>query len=89
MPGNEVEIFQMNITFFTIWPIWPHRKIKEPAYRGLGNSIYNFARPSIIIYYFDVWSIPRSREEDFDRSNAFSLYDLYVHGVSQESLPQG
>ena len=29
-----------------------------------------------------------SREEDFKRNNAFSLYDLYGHALAQEPLPQ-
>ena len=28
------------------------------------------------------------REEDFQRNNAFSLYNLYVHGLAQEPLHQ-
>ena len=31
---------------------------------------------------------PGSREEDFIKNNAFSLYDLYAHSPSQEPLPR-
>ena len=34
-------------------------------------------------------SMLRSREEDFERNNAFSLYDLYGHALAQEPLPRG
>ena len=30
-----------------------------------------------------------SREEDFKRNNAFSLYDLYGHTLAQEPKPRG
>ena len=30
-----------------------------------------------------------SREEDFNRNNAFSLYDLYGHTLAQEYLTLG
>ena len=30
-----------------------------------------------------------SREEDFKRNNAFSLYDLHGHALAQEPLPWG
>ena len=33
--------------------------------------------------------MPRTREEDFKRNNAFSLYDLYGHALAQELLPWG
>ena len=33
--------------------------------------------------------MPGSREEDFKRNNAFSLYDLYGHAPAQEPLPPG
>ena len=33
--------------------------------------------------------MPGSREEDFKRNNAFSLYDLYGHALAQEPLPWG
>ena len=31
--------------------------------------------------------MPGSREEDFKKNNAFSLYDLYGHALAQEPLP--
>ena len=33
--------------------------------------------------------MPESREEDFKRNYAFSLYDLYGHTLAQEPLPRG
>ena len=33
--------------------------------------------------------MPGSREEDFQRNNAFSLYDLYGLALAQEPLPRG
>ena len=33
--------------------------------------------------------MPGSREEDFKKNNAFSLYDLYGHALAQEPLPGG
>ena len=33
--------------------------------------------------------MPGSRENDFDRKNAFPLYDLYDHALAQEPLPKG
>ena len=33
--------------------------------------------------------MPGSREEDFKKNNAFSLYDLYGHTLAQEPLPWG
>ena len=33
--------------------------------------------------------MPGSREEDFQRNNAFSLYDLYGHALAQEPCPRG
>ena len=33
--------------------------------------------------------MPSGWEEDYQRNNAFSLYDLYGHTVAQESLPRG
>ena len=33
--------------------------------------------------------MPGSKEEDFYRNNAFSLYDLNGHALAQEPLPLG
>ena len=33
--------------------------------------------------------MPESREEDFKRTNAFLIYDLYGHALAQEPLPRG
>ena len=33
--------------------------------------------------------MPGSKEEDFERNNAFSLYDLYGHALAQVPLPRG
>ena len=33
--------------------------------------------------------MPGSREEDFKKNNAFSLYDLYGHALAQEPCPGG
>ena len=33
--------------------------------------------------------MPVSKEEVFERNNAFSLYDLYDHALAQESLHSG
>ena len=33
--------------------------------------------------------MPESREEDFQRNNAFSRYDLYGQAPAQEPLPRG
>ena len=33
--------------------------------------------------------LPGSREENFKRNNAFSLYDLYGHALAQEPRPRG
>ena len=34
------------------------------------------------------WIMPQSREEEFHRNNAFSLYDLYDHALAEEALPR-
>ena len=52
-----------------------------------GHKIYIFGRPftshHIPVYLYIVCSMP-GRKEDFHRSNAFSLYNLYGHTPAQE-----
>ena len=43
----------------------------------------------VVINYNHVCSMPGSREEDFNRTIIFSLYDLYGHTLAQEPLPRG
>ena len=43
----------------------------------------------ITIYYMYVCSMPGSKEEDFKRNYAISLYDLYGHTRPLEPLSRG
>ena len=50
--------------------------------------IYYFGRPFFghLYYIYSVWSMPGSREEDFLKNCAFSVYDLYANALAQEPL---
>ena len=72
----------------TIWLIWPHT-----SKRTLAPGVIKFtilADPSFasLLYTYFVWSMYGSTQ-DFERNNAFWLYDLYGHTLAQEPLLRG
>ena len=66
----------------------------SPSTRTSGTGVKKltiFEDPSSVIIpmFLHVVCLPRSREEDFERNNAFSLYDLYSHAPAKEPLHVG
>ena len=69
-------------------------KLATPSHRNPcpgGHGIYNFGKLSwsLLLYVQFVWNMPRSREEDFQRFNAFSLYDKSSHTQHRSPYPGG
>ena len=50
------------------------------------NEIYNFGRPFLAHHYYILnlsYLYPGVEKKDFERNNAFSLYNLYSHALAQ------
>ena len=43
----------------------------------------------MLLYIKNMFKTKQSRETDFERNNAFSLYDLYGHAPAKEPLHVG
>ena len=84
----EKKDFSRNYAVCTIWPIWPCPITQEPLPLGLWNL--QFGRPFLDHHYYILslsdLCLHGSREEDFQRYNAFPQCDIPGLGLFQNKL---